>query len=124
MNAPSVERRKRRSKEKFTALRYQLEATQNSGRLEAVALTDRAGLVVVGAGDEGVCEELAAVAPLMATNWCRAPGMPLLVGADVSVRPLRNGTSELYLASSGGTIARDAVLLQSIRGLERILKMQ
>jgi hypothetical protein len=46
---------------------------------------------------------------------------PLLRGADVAVRTIRVHGQPLFLASVGGTVARDAVISSSLRGVERIL---
>lgn len=99
---------------------YQLEHTRDKGRIEALVLTDAAGLVVACAGDEAVCEELGAIAPLVP----RALGMPmppLLRGGEVAVRPLSLQGQDLYLASLGGNVARDALLANSTKGVKRIL---
>ncbi len=63
----------------------------------------------------------AKIAPLLS----RTLGMPLppmLRGADVAVRPVRVHGQPLFLASVGGTVARDALLASSVRGVERILR--
>lgn len=115
------ERRQRRSTNAYNALRFQLEHTKERGGLEVLVLTDKEGIVLASAGDEALCEELGAVAPLMS----RAPlGMrlpPLLRGGDVAVRPLRLHGQEVYLASLGGGVARDALLHNSIDGVSRIM---
>ena len=45
----------RRSDSSNTALRYQLENTLRRGRMAALALTDRAGLLLAWAGEEPLC---------------------------------------------------------------------
>ena len=115
------ERRQRRSRERETALRYQLEHTKDRGGLEVLVLVDRDGLLLAGAGEDALCEELGAVAPLMG----RAPmGMklpPLLRGGEVAIRPLSLHGQELFLASVGGGVARDALLHHSLSGVHRIM---
>lgn len=115
------ERRQRRSNERDTALRYQLEHTKDRGGLEVLVLADRDGLILAAAGDTAECEELGAVAPLMS----RAPlGMklpPLLRGGEVAIRPLALHGQELYLAAVGGGVARDALLHHSMAGVQRIM---
>jgi hypothetical protein len=68
-----------------------------------------------------VCAELAAIAPLMG-KALGIPLPPMLVGADVAIRAVRVHGQPLYLASVGGTVARDALLSSSVRGVERILQ--
>ncbi len=115
------ERRHRRSHLSHLALRYQLEDVRASGGLEALVLADEAGMLVAAAGEAAVCEELAAVAPLMGRSPMGMPLPPLLRGAEVAVRPLSLNGQELYLASVGGGVARDALLSHSMAGVQRIL---
>lgn len=130
MNAPNgkqrmtwmlTERRSRRSHLSHLALRYQLEHVKTNGGLEALVLADDAGMLVAAAGETGVCEELAAVAPLMGRSPLGMPLPPLLRGGEVSVRPISLNGQDLYLASVGGGVARDALLSHSMAGVQRIL---
>ncbi len=116
-----IERRARRSEQPGTALRFQLEHTREQGRLEALVLADETGLVVSEAGDPAVCAELAAVAPWMQRSPLGMPMPPLLRGADVHVRTVNVHGVSLHLAGIGGSVARDAVIACSMRGVERIL---
>lgn len=115
------ERRTRRSNERQVALRYQLEHARESGGLEAVVLADADGLTLASSGDAAKCSEVAAMAPLMATSPFGVPLSPLLQGLDVAVRPLMLNGQQLYLATVGGSVARDAVLSHSVHGVRRIL---
>ena len=115
------ERRRRRSQDRATALRYQLEHTLDRGRLEAVVLADASGLIVAAAGDPAICQELGALAPLLHRAAHRVPLPPLLRGAELAVRPMRLYGQELFLATMGGGVSRDALLGDSLRSLERIL---
>lgn len=115
-----VERRARRSEHRDLALRYQLEHLRDQARLEALVLADDQGLPLAESGDSAVCAELAAIAPLM-IRTLGMPMPPLLRGADVAVRTIRVHGQALHLASVGGTVARDALLSTSMRGVERIL---
>ena len=56
-----TDRRMRRSEENSVALRYQLESTMQRGRLAALSLSDRTGVLVAWAGEDGLCEELGEV---------------------------------------------------------------
>jgi len=115
-----VERRIRRSDNRDVALRFQIEHARDQARLEALVLADEQGLPLAGAGDRAVCAELAAIAPLM-VRTLGMPMPPLLRGADVAVRTFRVHGQPLYLASVGGTVARDALLSTSVASVERIL---
>ncbi len=114
------ERRQRRSPDRALALRYQLEHTRDRGRLEALVLSDADGLVVASAGEAAICEELGAIAPLVPRTLGSALP-PLLVGGEVAVRPVSLQGQDLYLASLGGNVARDALLAASTKGVRRIL---
>lgn len=120
MQKRATERRARRSEEHSTALRYQLESTRERGHLAALALTDRDGLLLAWAGENDLCEELGAAAPLIAR------GAPVEIEAstgseEVVVRALECFGEPLFLASIGGGVARDALLAHSARGIQRIL---
>ncbi|MDQ3037279.1 MAG: hypothetical protein M3Y87_33100 [Myxococcota bacterium] len=115
-----IERRMRRSDSRELALRYQIAHARDQARLEALVLADGAGIVIAESGDRAVCEELAAIAPLLSVSL-GMPMPPLLRGADVAVRSVRVHGQPVYLASVGGTVARDALLSTSLRGVYRIL---
>lgn len=133
MNLIFQDRRERRSSNSATALRYQLESTLRQGKMAALALTDESGTLVAYAGDEAVCAELGALAPVVAHGWPAdfAP-VPVVVGTssaparsitkeDVSVRSIECFGEALFLVSLGGGVARDALLAHSARGVHRIL---
>jgi hypothetical protein len=120
MHRRAMERRARRSQEHRTALRYQLESTRERGHMSALALTNGEGLLLAWAGEDEVCEELGAAAPLIAR------GAPVDLDAcnddeDVVVRAIDCFGEALFLASLGGGVAREALLSHSARGIQRIL---
>jgi hypothetical protein len=115
------ERRGRRSDDRHVALRYQLEHAREKGGLSAMVLADDTGMALASSGDAHLCEELAAMAPLMASAPMGLPLSPLLKGRDVSIRTVSVGHERLFLAAIGGTMARDAVVATSAAGLRRIL---
>jgi hypothetical protein len=115
------DRRKRRSTDRYVALRYQLEHAREQGGLEALVLTDVDGLIIASSGDAAVCAELGAVAPLLGRTVMSMPLPPLLRGGDVAVRPVRIHGQPLFLASVGGGVARDAHLTNWSGGVTRIL---
>lgn len=121
MHRTAVERRARRSSEHTTALRYQLESTLKRGRMAALALTDKDGMLVAWAGEDGLCEELGAVAPMVARGAPRKLNNRGLQGDDVAVRAIDCFGEPLFLASLGGGVAREALLSHSARGIQRIL---
>src|SRR5438105_2035085 len=59
------ERRLRRTSEVSRALLYQLEACRASAGLEAVVVSDDAGLCLASAGEPATCEEVAARMPIL-----------------------------------------------------------
>jgi len=120
MPRPLYERRRRRSIQHDTALRFQLESTMKRGRMSALALVDRTGLLLAWAGEDGVCKELGAMAPVMANGWA-ADWSKDIPSDDVSVRTIECYGEQLYLASLGGGVAREALLAHSARGIHRIL---
>lgn len=117
-----IERRVRRSENQSAALRYQLESTLKRGNMAALALADRCGLLLASAGEEEVCLELGAVAPMVVNGWpsnlAQAAEIPT---EEVSVRPIECFGEELFLASLGGGGACEALLAHSARGIHRIL---
>ena len=133
MNLILQDRRERRSSNSAMALRYQLESTLRQGKMAALALTDDSGTVIAYAGDEAVCAELGAIAPVVAHGWpANFAPVPVAVASsnalprtitkdDVSVRALECFGESLFLASLGGGVARDALLAHSARGVHRIL---
>lgn len=121
MQSLRVERRERRSSEHSMALRYQLESTLQKGRMAAVALADGAGILVAWAGEDDLCEEIGAVAPLVARGAPSRLSRRAVSADDLSVRSIDCFGQPLFLASLGGGVARDALLAHSARGVQRIL---
>ena len=117
-----IERRVCRSDNQSAALRYQLESTLKRGNMAAIALADRCGLLVASAGEEAVCLELGAVAPMVVHGWPSELAATAEIPADqVSVRAIECFGEKLFLASLGGGTACDALLAHSARGIHRIL---
>jgi len=115
------DRRSRRSGDRATALRFQLDHLKQRGKIEALVLADRDGLLLAQAGEDGVCEELGAIAPLLAKSPLGMPLPPLLSGGEVAIRSVDLHGQDLYLASLGGGVARDALLTHGTSGVQRIL---
>ena len=121
MSLVPFERRRRRSEQCSTALRFQLEDTVKKGGLEALCLSDCDGLLMAWAGEDDLCEELGAVAPLLA--HCPAGSLMIsgLQGEEVVVKAIEYFGQQLYLASIGGGRGTEAVLRHSAKGICRIL---
>ncbi len=113
------DRRLQRSQNSHLALRYQLQHSCQQGGIEALVLADEEGLSVAFAGDDAICAELAAMAPLMAKSTL----CPVLSIADseICIRPFVLYQRQLFLICLGGGMARDALLQHTVRGLQRIL---
>jgi len=121
IGVPVQDRRVQRSQHFNTALRYQLESTRKRGRMAAVALTDGTGMLLAWAGEDAICHELGAVAPMIAHGWPPDAEAAPLPKDDLSVRAIECFGEQLYLASLGGGVAREALLAHSARGVHRIL---
>lgn len=117
----SEERRFRRSEDRYVALRYQLEHTRGVAGIEALVLADDTGLVVASSGDAAMCAELGAIAPLASRSFMGMPLPPLLRASDLVIKRVEVLGQELYLACTGGGVARDAHLRSSMEGVQRIL---
>jgi hypothetical protein len=65
---PTDERRKDRCETTLGALTRLLEAARRRSDLDALALCDGAGFLVAGAGAAQLCDELAAYAPILASE--------------------------------------------------------
>lgn len=117
-----TERRIRRSADPAEALRYQIDHVRSEARLDALVLADEQGMEVASSGEHDLCTELAAIAPLY-TMATRMPSSTLLGEVDIAVRAVRAHGQWLFLASVGGTVARDALLANSARGVQRILAL-
>jgi hypothetical protein len=116
-----TDRRSHRSSHYHIALRYQLENTMRRGRMAALALTDHSGLLVAWAGEDALCEELGAVAPMVVHGWPPNLERAAIAQQEVSVHSIECFGEQLFLASLGGGVARSALLAHSARGIHRIL---
>lgn len=116
-----IDRRRERSTDRATALRYQLEHVRMRGQIEALVVADDEGLLLAASGDPSVCEELGAIAPLVAQSPFGMRMPPLLRGGEVALRPVTAYGQQLWVACLGGGMARDAHLTNAERGVGRIL---
>lgn len=106
-----LERRKHRSANYADALVLLLESIRERANLRSVALSDRTGILVAGAGPAGECDELAAWAPLLTSDDARAEG-PF----GVKVQGL-----DAYLCAAGGDSHALSALSEAAEGCARIL---
>lgn len=114
-------RRFRRSDECGTALRFQLESVQQQASINALALSDRQGLLIAWAGEDDLCEELGAMAPIVAQCPLGSLSVTGFDGQEVLVRSINYFGQPLYLASMGGDSGVERLITHSIAGIQRIL---
>lgn len=100
----SVERRLNRSSDPLVALSRLLEATRRRSGASALALADETGICIAGAGDAAICEDLAALAPLVAAEPPMNDTIPCrldVVERTMQVRRLRIDGIEVLLCAEG-----------------------
>lgn len=97
------ERRTRRASDTRTALALQLDHVREETGMKAVVLADPQGLVVSSSGEERLCMELAALAPIVSRGDFLPHGTEL-EGEWVHVRALDYDGTELFLASSSDSV--------------------
>jgi hypothetical protein len=95
---PKLDRRQARSENTHVALTRLLEAARRSSAMEALALGDELGLLVAGAGAAELCDELAAVAPLVTANDT--------IPARSDVRRLAVDGYEMFISGRGGDLCQ------------------
>jgi hypothetical protein len=114
MEKASPERRVRRSMNCAEALSLLLEATRERARLQSLALSDKTGILVAGAGPARECDEIAAWAPIVLGTAESEAGSAGLFG--VKVRGL-----EAYLCTKTGGKRSLKALSEAAEGCARIL---
>jgi len=119
MQTLTRERRAVRSQDCSESLILQLARVRDAAHLDALVLATDEGLPVAHAGEPGLCEELAALAPLLWRDRSRVAGRTSRVRAVTVSEEL-----PLYLVSySRDTPAQlDDWLEHASRGITRILK--
>ena len=108
---PKLDRRLARSENTQLALTRLLEAARRASALEALALGDELGLLVAGAGAAELCDELAAVAPLVAANDT--------IPTRLDVRRFAIDGCEMFVSGRGGDLG--SALGRVADGCARIL---
>ena len=125
MNTISSERRQNRSDDIQAALTNQLAASAKRAKFSAMVLADDLGMVVATTGNKSVCEQMAAISPVL------APDMKSWRGAvetnkgtvQLTVAPIRVQDMQLYLTASEGKKAQVITreMFVSGKGVSRIL---
>ncbi len=114
------ERRKQRSDDPHTALSLQLAHLKREAQLDAVVLATSEGLLIAHAGDDLMCSELAAVAPLVTLEHA-IPGQVSLGQGLLHVQSVPWHGSSLYLAATSNTNAIESApnLTRKIEAAEK-----
>jgi hypothetical protein len=119
------ERRIQRSSDPLIALSRLLDATRREAEVEAVAVADRAGCLVAGAGAARACEELAAVAPLALDRSDPAndvvPTRLDVLARRLEVRRLCIDGIEVLISCRGERAQAEQALERASAGCRRIL---
>jgi hypothetical protein len=118
-----TERRRRRANTATQALRYQLAACCEDGRIEAMVVADGDGLPLASSGDTYACDEVAARMVLVGTRIKEFNGTLLGAGHrwDVQMVKVEVEGSELLVCAVGGTA--EARKRQIVRGAEGALRI-
>jgi hypothetical protein len=120
----NIERRRRRANTTTQALRYQLAACCEDGRMEAMVVADGDGLPLASSGDTYACDEVAARMVLVGTRIKEFNGVLLGPGHrwDVQMVKLDIDGSELLVCAVGGTAEqRKRQITRGAEGALRIL---
>jgi hypothetical protein len=119
-----TERRRRRANTTTQALRYQLAACCEDGRMEAMVVADGDGLPLASSGDTYACDEVAARMVHVGARIQEFNGTLLGQGQrwDVQMVKVHVDGSELLVCAVGGTAeARRRQITRGAEGALRIL---
>jgi hypothetical protein len=124
METVQINRRKNRSSDVQVALSFQLAATARRAKFTSIVLADELGLVIASVGHRESCENMAAIAPLVATRTKTFHGNVRFQSNAVrlAVAPLNLDGALLYLCAAEGEeddITRE--LFSGGLGVSRIL---
>jgi hypothetical protein len=118
------ERRHRRAETATEALRYQLAACCEEGRIQAMVVADGDGLPLASSGDTFACDEVAARMVLAGRRIKTFDGVLLGSGCkwDVQMVKVEVEGSELLVCAVGGSAAsRSKQIKRGAEGALRIL---
>ena len=124
MNRVPTDRRLNRSEEIHAALSLQLAASAKRANFSAMVLADELGLVFATAGNRDICEQMAALSPILAQDMKTWHGTVKTNKGKVrlSVAPVRVEKGLLYLSAvEGRTSCITREIFMSGRGVSRIL---
>ena len=104
MKTANINRRNNRSNDVQVALSFQLAATARRANFPAIVLADELGLVIAKRGDTVICEQMAAMAPSLATRKKTFHGIVNFGGETMrlSVAPITIGGALFYLCAKEG----------------------
>ncbi len=120
----TIERRRRRATLVTQALRYQLDACCEDGRIHAMVIADGDGLSLAASGDSEACDEVAASMAHVAARTNVWSGTLLGNGRrwDVDMRKVRVDHTDLLVCAVGGSLdQRQRQLTRGASGTLRIL---
>jgi predicted regulator of Ras-like GTPase activity (Roadblock/LC7/MglB family) len=120
----TIERRRRRADLVTQALRYQLEACCEDGRIHAMVVADGDGLPLAASGDAEACDEVAASMACVGARTSAFSGTLLGHGRswDVEMRKVRVDQTDLLVCAVGGSLEqRQRQLTRGASGTLRIL---
>jgi hypothetical protein len=110
------DRRTQRSGRADQALLFQLERVRGEAQLDALVLATEEGLPVAHAGEDELCEELAAMAPFLSEQDASDKRTTRVCALTLDALPLL-----LVSYRHEATVENDAWLEHASRGIERIL---
>jgi hypothetical protein len=119
-----TERRRRRAQTITQALRFQLAACCEDGRIQAMVVADGDGLPLASSGDTYACDEVAARMVLVGSRIKEFNGTLLAPGHrwDVQMMKFEVGDAELLVCAVGGSAdARRRQIQRGAEGARRIL---
>lgn len=121
---PSADRRVHRTEDALEALTRLVEASRRRSGAQAVAVADRLGLLLAGAGAHRLCEELAAWAPLMVQRADNdvVPGFLDSFEGRTSLRRLSVDGIQIVVSLSGSSADSKDELDAVSAGCSRILR--
>lgn len=120
----TTERRRRRAESVTLALRYQLEACCEDGRIQAMVVADGDGLPLAASGDADACDEIAAKMAYVGARTDEFSGILLGQGRhwNVQMKKVRVDHTDLLVCAVGGSAeARMDQVLRGASGALRIL---
>lgn len=120
----TIERRRRRADLVTQALRYQLEACCEDGRIHAMVVADGDGLPLAASGDAEACDEVAASMAQIAARTHEFSGTLLGNGRqwEVQMTKVRVDYTDLLVCAVGGSPEqRQRQLTRGASGTLRIL---